>query len=107
MRVAPFIPSKAPPAFCRGCGAALPWTRQTLQAAGDLADLQQDLTDDEKALLKKSLDDLIRDTPQATVAANRLRQLAAKAGKSALEGFRTILISVLSETAKKALFSAL
>ena len=101
--VAAFTRSTTPPPFCRECGLALPWTAQRLQAA-DLADLQQGLTDDEKVLLKKSLDDLIRDTPQTTVAAHRLKQIGAKAGKSALEGFRTILIDVVSETAKKILF---
>jgi hypothetical protein len=104
--VAAFTPSTTPPPFCGECGAALPWTRQRLQAAADLTDLQQSLTDDEKALLKKSLDDLIRDTPQTTVAALRLKQFGAKAGKSALDGFRSILISVVSETAKKILFPA-
>jgi|ERR1035438_7303875 hypothetical protein len=104
--VAPFTPSTGPPPYCRGCGAALPWTIRQLQAAADLADLQQTLTPDERTLLKKGLDDLIRDTPQTTVAALRLKQLAAKAGKSALDGFRSILISVASETAKKILFPA-
>jgi hypothetical protein len=51
MRVAAFTPSTTPPPFCRGCGASLPWTSQRLQAAADLADLQENLTDDEKVVL--------------------------------------------------------
>ena len=74
------------------------------KAASELTELQEGLTDDEKALMKKSIDDLIRDTPQTTVAAHRVKQLAAKAGTTALDGFRTILINVVSETAKKILF---
>jgi hypothetical protein len=99
-----FIQAEDAPPYCRGCGAQLPWTRQRLQAVAELADLQESLTAEEKLLLKKSFDDIIRDTAQSTVAAHRVKQLGAKAGKGFLDGARTILISVASEAAKKILF---
>jgi hypothetical protein len=95
---------KTPPPYCAGCGNALPWTASRLQAAADLADLQDSLTDEEKTALKKTLNDLVADTPQTTLAAQRFKVLAAKTGKGAIEAFRTILTDIVSETAKKILF---
>lgn len=66
--------------------------------------MQVSLSNEEKAQLKKSFDDVTRDTPQTTIAAFKFRTLATKAGKSALDGFRTILISVVTEAAKKIMF---
>jgi hypothetical protein len=102
--VAPFIANTTPPSYCRACGNAMPWTTAALQAAGDLADLQDNLTPDEKELVKKDLDEITRDTPRTTVSAERLKTLGAKAGRSFLDGLRTILISVATEAAKKVIF---
>ena len=96
----------APP-FCHGCGKPLPWTVTALRAAEELTDLQENLSDEEKILLKKSIDDLVRDTPRTTVAAERFKILAGKTGKATLESLRSILVSVASETAKKILFPIL
>jgi hypothetical protein len=92
------------PGFCGGCGKAFPWTAGALEAAAELADLQDRLSAEDRELLKKSLPDLIRDTPQTAVATQRVKALLAKAGKTALEGFRSILLSVATEVVKKQLF---
>lgn len=90
--------------FCGGCGKPFPWTVQALEAAAELADLQDSLSAKDRELLKKSLPDLIRDTPQTAVATQRVKALLAKAGKPAFEGFRSILVSVAAEVVKKQLF---
>jgi hypothetical protein len=95
--------SPAPP-FCSGCGKPLPWTVQAQEAAVELAELQDNLSTADRELLKKSLDDLIRDTPQTTVATQRVKMLLAKAGKPALESFRSILVNIVTEAVKKQLF---
>ena len=92
------------PSFCHGCGKPLPWTLQALKAAAELAELQDNLSTADRELLKKSFDDLIRDTPQTTVATQRVKMLLAKAGKSTLESFRSILVNIVTETVKKQLF---
>ncbi|MBA7708170.1 hypothetical protein ES703_117062 [subsurface metagenome] len=89
------------PSFCPDCGKPYPWTEAKLKAAQELSDELANLSLEERSMLKKSLDDIIRDTPQTTVAANRFKKLVAKAGKVAADGFRDILVDVLSETAKK------
>ena len=89
------------PSFCPECGKPYPWTEAKLKAAKELSDELENLSSEERETLKKSLDDIVRDTPQTTVAANRFKKLVAKAGKVAADGFRDILVDVLSEAAKK------
>jgi hypothetical protein len=89
------------PSFCEGCGRPFPWTEEALKAAQDLADEVGSLSREEKELLRKSLNDIVRDTPQTAVASARFKRLAAKGGKEAAEGFKQILISIATETAKK------
>lgn len=92
----------APP-FCSHCGAPFPWTEAKLQAARDLTQELDGLTPTEKEALSKSLDDLVKDTPQTQVAATRFKKLLSKASKEGGAALREILVSVLSETAKKTL----
>ncbi len=75
-----------------------------LDAARNLAMEVDGLTPEEKDTLSKSLDDLVRDTPGTTVAATRFKRLATKAGGGAASAFKGILVSVVSETAKKILW---
>ena len=89
------------PGFCPDCSESYPWTEATLKAAKELSDEVDNLSPEERTLLKRSLEDIIRETPQTTVAATRFKRLVTKAGRSAVEAFRELLVDVLSETAKK------
>jgi len=89
------------PVYCPDCGKPYPWTEAKLKAAQELSDELDDLSLEERQTLKNSLDDIIRDTPQTTVASTRFKRLVAKAGKTAVGGFRDILVDIASETAKK------
>lgn len=89
------------PSFCPDCGKPYPWTEAKLKAAKELADLLEDLSPEERAILKKSLDDIISDTPQTAVAANKIKILIAKVGKIAAEQLRQLIVDIASETAKK------
>ncbi|TAM81488.1 MAG: DUF2321 domain-containing protein [Acidobacteria bacterium] len=95
---------RAVPAYCYNCGKAYPWTEAALKAARDLSDDLDGLSKEEKDKLKGTLDDLVKDSPQTAVAAGRFERLLSKAGKSASESFRQILVDVVSETAKKIIF---
>ncbi len=92
------------PSFCPGCGKPYLWTEAKLKAAQELSDELDNLSPDERSLLKKSLDDIVRDTPQTAVAVNRFKKLVAKAGKPAADAFRDILVDVLSEAVKKSIW---
>ena len=92
------------PSFCPDCGKPYPWTEAKLKAARELSDELDNLSPEERDLLKKSLDDIVRDTPQTTVAVNRFKRIVTKAGKPAADAFRDILIDVLSEAVKKSIW---
>ena len=51
-----------------------------------------------------SLDELIKDSSMAQVSAGRFKRLAAKAGKEAPGFFKDLLVDLVSETAKKAIW---
>ena len=92
------------PTYCHACGKPYPWTKRSLQAARDLADELDELTSEEREKLKGTLDDVIRDTPQAQTAAVRFKRYVAKAGPVAGQSFREILTDILSEAARKTIW---
>ena len=92
------------PAFCPDCGEPYPWTEAALKAAHELSDEQENLSPEERYLLKKSIDDIVRETPQATVAVSRFKRLVAKAGPVAADMYREILLPLLNEAIKKAIW---
>jgi len=49
---------------------------------------------------------MIRDDPRTTVAATRFKKIISNVGKATADGFKDILVDVLSETAKKILWSS-
>ena len=59
------------------------------------------LTEEEKKALGDSLDDLVRETPKTPVAITRFKRLVAKAGTGAAEGFKTLLLDIVSEAVRK------
>lgn len=87
--------------FCYNCGNSFPWVKLRIEAANELAEMLDGLTEEEKNNLKKSINEIISDTPKTTVAANRFKILVAKTGVSMAQGFREILIDIICETAKR------
>lgn len=94
-----------PPAFCHNCGKPFPWTEGKLKAAQEYTDEIEGLSDSEKQMLKSSLNDLVSETPRTELAATRFKRLVGKAGRTAADGLRSILIDVASEAARKAIWS--
>lgn len=92
------------PKFCHECGAPYSWTGRSLTAAKELSEEMENLSPEEKELLKRSLDEIIRDSPQTQVAAQRFKRRVVKAGTTAGEGMKEILIGVVSEAAKRVLW---
>jgi len=90
-----------PPSFCPNCGKPHPWTEAKLKAAKELTDLLEGLSPEEREILKNSFDDIVRETPQTTVAATQFKRIAAKAGKVVAEQLRQLAVDIASETAKK------
>ena len=62
------------PSYCYNCGTAFPWTVCSLEAAKELADELETLTQEEKEQLKNSFPDLMKNTPKTTVAETRFQK---------------------------------
>jgi len=92
------------PSYCYNCGTAFPWTVSSLEAARELADEFDTLTQEEKEQLKNSFPDLVKNTSRTTVAETRFKKLMKKAGSEAYDGMKSILIDVVSEAVKKSVF---
>lgn len=92
------------PSFCHNCGKSFPWTESKIQAAQEFADELEELTKEDRELLKKSLPDLVRETPQSKIAESRFKRIMSKVGKESIESMRSILVDILSETIRKSLF---
>ena len=92
------------PAFCRKCGKPFPWTAAGLRAAEDLADELDGLTSDDRESLKKSLPDLVRETPSTRVAETRFKKIMRKVEKDCYESMRSILKDIVSEVVRKTIF---
>ena len=96
-------PDDPAPAHCIACGKSFPWTERRLTAAKELAQAIEGLTAEERDVLTKSLDDLIRDTSHTRVAAIRFKRLLAKVGGGAGKALYDVVVDIASETAKKAM----
>lgn len=92
---------QAPP-FCIGCGHAFPWTEARIQAAKELAELE--LSEEDSAVFAESVAELVKDSPRGTLAAAKVKKIMSKAGKTFCDAARDILVDIVSETAKKAIW---
>lgn len=93
------------PAFCEHCGNAFPWTESRIEAGRDLAD-QLGLDIPERALLYKSIEELVRDTPRAPAEAVRFKGIVENAQPWGLDAFREILGAVVSDAVKRLIWPA-
>ena len=92
------------PAFCPNCGKSYPWTEAKIQAAHDLAQELENISDDDKEILTQSINEIVKDSPRTTLAATRFKKILSKTSKPIVDAFRDILIDIVSKTAKKLLW---
>ncbi|HXJ91564.1 MAG TPA: DUF2321 domain-containing protein [Terriglobia bacterium] len=67
-----------PPRYCGECGEPFPWTETALTAAKEYTDHLDQLSPEEKTMLKGTFDDLTSDTPRTALAANRFKRFISK-----------------------------
>lgn len=92
------------PSFCDNCGKPYPWTSSRILAAQDLAKEVEGLSREDRSILKQSIDDIVKDSPNSPVAALRFKKVMVKAGKTAAGMFKDILVEIASEAAKKTIW---
>jgi hypothetical protein len=89
------------PSYCPDCGKPFPWVESAVAAAEEFADKLDALDAAEKADLKATVPDLISNTPRTPLAVSRFKKAISKIGPSAASSLTQILVSVLTEEAKK------
>jgi hypothetical protein len=62
------------------------------------------LTDSELVQLRTDLTELTKDSPKTQVSSLRFKTAMAKVGSTVAQGVRDIVVDVLSEAAKKAIW---
>ncbi|MGC2424493.1 MAG: DUF2321 domain-containing protein [Nitrospirota bacterium] len=90
-----------PPSYCHNCGAAFPWIESKIKAAIELSIEDGNLNEEESKNLEESINNIVKDTPRTQVAASRFKKIMTKIGTSTAEGIKTIIVDIVSETAKK------
>jgi hypothetical protein len=91
------------PAYCCECGGSFPWTENAIKAAFEFADELNVLDAQDKSDLKAAVPDLTSDTARTPLAVSRLQRLFTKIGKPAARTLTQILVTVLTDEAKKQL----
>lgn len=89
------------PSFCDECGKPYPWTAAKIDAAKELVDTIDGLTEDEKKLINKDINEIVKDSPYTSASATRFKAFLIKAKGPTIEAFRDILVDITSEAAKK------
>lgn len=93
-----------PPAYCYNCGGSFPWTERKVASAVELVEVGADLTPEEIQQFRTDLTELTKDSPKTQVASLRFKKVMTKVGTSVASGVREIVVDVLSEAAKKAIW---
>lgn len=93
------------PYYCISCSEPLPWTQTILDNAVELLSLDSDLDDATKELIKNAIPDLIVETPATPIAVAKYRKYIGNAGQIIRDSMRQLLVDIVSEAVRKALFS--
>jgi len=93
-----------PPSFCYSCGKPFPWTERAIASAVELLEVGTELPPAEVAQFRDDLMELTKDGPKTQVAALRFKKVMSKAGGAVASGVQGIVVSVLTEAAKKAIW---
>jgi hypothetical protein len=92
------------PQYCQSCGRPFPWTERAMSAARAVIRELASLDQYERDQLRRSIDHIIRETPQTQVAILRIRQALARIGGETAAQLREILRCVASEAVRRQLF---
>jgi len=91
------------PQYCHACGRPMPWTERSMSGARALIRELASLDPYERDQLRRSIDDIIRETPKTPLAILRINRVLERLGGEQAQALREILISVASEPVKQRL----
>jgi hypothetical protein len=95
------------PKFCHNCGKPYPWTVKKMDAVYKLIDENKKLNSAEKEVLKKLIEELVKESPTKDLAIDESKRLIQKMGDETVKLLKNLLIELLSEVVKRQLFQTL
>ncbi|MCR8561607.1 DUF2321 domain-containing protein [Mucilaginibacter sp. BJC16-A38] len=88
------------PSYCDSCGHPFPWTTAIQEAAFELIEFSE-LDNADKEDFKDSVNNLMQNTPNTSLAILKFKKYAGKAGMAVGMALKDILVDVVSEAVKK------
>lgn len=93
-----------PPKYCYKCGDPFPWTRASLEALKELAELDDSLDEGDVEDLAVSAEEILSETPKTKVAAIRFKKILSRAGSETATAARELFVDIVAETAKRTIW---
>ena len=84
------------PKYCHSCGKPYPWMVAALEAAEELADELDGLSDEDREVLKGALADISKDGPRTELGATRIKKIYAKAGSVGQRMLEGVIVNIAS-----------
>lgn len=91
------------PLYCHNCGEPYPWTKSAIESVQEMIWEDEELFDDEKERLCKSLPDIIAETPKTTLAVSRVKKAALRCASFLKDALMQFAVDFGCELAKKQL----
>lgn len=90
-----------PLSHCHGCGKPYPWTQRRAGALAEAIDAVEELVDEEKDRLKKSIPDITADTPRSGTATLLFKKAITKIGAVGSKVLTDVITKVATEAVKQ------
>jgi len=97
------VPISFAPRYCHCCGRPFPWTERVMSAVRTAIRELTALNPYERDQLRRSIDHIIRDTPQTRSAVLRINTVLARIEDKAAASLRELFESIASDGVKKQL----
>ncbi len=90
--------------YCYNCGEPYPWTKSIIDSAVEILSMDEELTEENRKILKLAIPDLLVETPKSPVAVARYKLFLSKTKGYIRNALYQVFVDVLSETVKSSLF---
>lgn len=88
------------PSHCHECGAPYPWTQRRSEALAAAIDELDELPSDERDRLKKSIPDILAETPKSETAVLRFKKAIAHVGTASGKVLSGVIQRVAADAVK-------
>jgi hypothetical protein len=89
-----------PPRYCPACGRPFPWTERVMSAVRMVIREMAALDLHERDQLRRSIDHIIRQTPQTPQAVRRINDALSRLGGESAHALRDLFLSIASAEVK-------